>query len=350
MSIEPQRQFNFNTNHRPSSPERKAAKNDSYAIRRSQPHHVSPEYQLPSCYLLRQPTRHRSSLEHVFHFTLVTPQSSREQAAEAHFLYHQIVNNCEVAGLFLPIPNYTDSEGSVAKVYLHDLFRATSVLPHGPRPTEPRSDDPVWPFSPDATRNDDRLLDSIFSLAHKWLNASVPERERIHNTLQAIALDFSDGFFVPLTAQSSCTHRLSNALTPPSASNISPSQGTPVRLGGLRRLCLLPDANQCVSGQLDSQAYQQARKLGHRQILLPTLSCSRLRSTANSAGCVATLTVSPGAHTPTSLRRRATRSRSCPGCIRPRAVSRSTITSLVGSSSPTSRVRGCCACMLHAVR
>lgn len=81
-------------------------------------------------------------------------------------------------------------------------------------------------FSPDARSEDDRLLDSILPLAHKWLDASVPERERIHNTLQAIALDFLDGFFVPLTAQSSRTHRLSNALTPPSASNMSTSRAS----------------------------------------------------------------------------------------------------------------------------
>lgn len=210
--------------------------------------------------------RHRSSLEHVFHFTLATPQPSREQAAEAHFLYHQIMNDCEAAELFLPIPNSPDGEEPLAKVYLHDLFRAlhrfcptvvgrlnlVRMILHGL-------------FSPNATGEDDRLLDSILPLAHKWLDAGIPERERIHSTLLVIARDFIDGFFIPLTAQSSCTHNLSNILTPPIGSNVSPLQGTPVRLGTLRHLCLLRDANRCVvSGHLDSHAYQQARKLGHR--------------------------------------------------------------------------------------
>lgn len=209
--------------------------------------------------------RHRSSLEHVFKFTLATPQPSREQAAEAHFLYHQIVDDCEAAGLFIPTTKTDDGE-SVAKVYLHNLFRAL----HQFCPTVTGQLNLVRMilhglFSPDATSDGDRLLDSILPLAHKWLDASNPERQRIHKTLQAIALDFVDAFFVPLIAHSSCTHVLSNVLTPPSASNISPSQGTPVRLGSLRHLCLLRDANRCVvSGHLDNQAYNKARKLGHR--------------------------------------------------------------------------------------
>lgn len=122
-------------------------------------------------------------------------------------------------------------------------------------------------FSPDAISPDDRRLDAILPLARKWFDASDSDRQRIRRTLEAIALDFLDGFFVTLTAQSTCTTSISNILTPPSASNIGPSQGTPFRLGGLRYLCLLRDGNRCVvSGHLDRAAYNKEWSNGHQHL------------------------------------------------------------------------------------
>lgn len=209
--------------------------------------------------------RHKNSLEHVINFTLASPQPTQAQANEAHFLYHQIVDDCEANGLSLP--RIASDSTSATKVYLHNLFRSlhqfspsdigrlnlVRMILHGL-------------FSPDATNADDRLLDSILPLARtSWLNATDTDREKIHRTLQTIALDFLDGFFLPLTARSCPTTSVSNVLTPPSASNIGPSQGTPFRLGGLRYLCLLRDDKRCVvSGHLDKNAYNEARIGGYQ--------------------------------------------------------------------------------------
>ncbi|KAL0634475.1 hypothetical protein Q9L58_006564 [Maublancomyces gigas] len=207
--------------------------------------------------------RHKSSLEHVFHFTLASPQPSREQANEADFLYHEILNDCESAGLFLPTPT---TDKGVAKVYLHDLFRAL----HKFCPTDLGRVNLVRMilhglFSPTSITSDDRLLDTILSLARKWSDATDFERQQTYRTLELIAADFLAGFFIPLTAQSNCTPSVSKVLTPPSASSVGPAQGTPFRLGGLRQLCLLRDGNRClVSGHLDKQFYQQSRSRGQQ--------------------------------------------------------------------------------------
>lgn len=199
--------------------------------------------------------RHQRSLEHVLNFTLSSPLPLRKEAEEAHFLYHQIISDCEDAGLTV------GRDGS--KVYLHNLFRAVvkfcpsrngainliRIILHGL-------------FLSSQTTPDDRRLSSILPLARAWLDPG-HDHQPTFRILETIAADFLDGFFVPLTAQANCTPHVSGILTAPSASDVAPTQGTPNRLRGLRALCLLRDGNRCViSGNFDKGFHTRARKLG----------------------------------------------------------------------------------------
>lgn len=143
------------------------------------------------------------------------------------------MNDCEEVGLSLSTVS-TSSETRNAKVYLHNLFRAL----HKFCPTEPGRLNLVWIilhglFRSDTTAQADCSLGSILPLARRWLEITEPERQQTYRTLGIIARDFLDGFFIPLTAQSSCTPSVPALLTPASSSNVGPSQGTPMRLGGL---------------------------------------------------------------------------------------------------------------------
>lgn len=200
--------------------------------------------------------RHQRSLEHVLHFTLTSPQPTRKQAEEADFLYHQILSDCEAAGL-------TVGRGGSSKVYLHNLFRAIVKF----CPTDTGQVNLIRMilhglFLSDRTTPDDRALLTILPLARAWLNPD-HDHQPTYRILETIATDFLEGFFVPLTAQTGCTPHVSEVLTAPSASDVALTQGTPVRLRNLRTLCLLRDGNRCViSGNYDKGFHTRARKLG----------------------------------------------------------------------------------------
>lgn len=218
------------------------------------PHSFSVNPQTP----LRS-LRHRSSLEHVFHFTLASPKPSRADSDEAHFLYHEIMNDCESAGLFLSVAGGFDLGGDRDKIYVHNIFRAlvefcpndtgrlnlVRMILHGL-------------FCSDQTAPDDRSLGSILPLVRKWLVMTDEERGPMYRTLETIASDFVIGFFVPLTAQACCTPSVSRILSPPT--HVASTQGTPHRLRGLRRTCLLRDGNRCVvTGHLDKEVHRLDR-------------------------------------------------------------------------------------------
>lgn len=221
----------------------------------SHPNNLTPTFSVNP----QTPTRtirHQSSLEHVFNFTLTSPQPSRADADEGLFLYHEILNDCESAGLFLEAAE-SEVGGIRDKVYVHNVFRALvefcpldtgrlnliRMILHGL-------------FSADKTAPDDRSLRAVLPLARTWLNATPDIREPMYRMLEAIARDFVMGFFVPLTAQASCTPSVSGILSPPTI--IASTQGTPHRLRGLRRTCLRRDGNRCVvTGHLDKEVHRR---------------------------------------------------------------------------------------------
>lgn len=215
---------------------------------------------------IRQP-RHRSSLEHIFNFTLSSPQLNRADREEAFFFYNEIVQDCESAGIFVQVSEDVD------KVYVHNLLRA--LLEFAPK-EESRLNIVRMIlhglFSFDKVTSDDRTLTAILPLARAWhrgtksndLNDNDPQP--LYKTLQTIAADFLLGFFVPFTAQATCTPHVSGILSPSHAFGVARTQGTPNRLRDLRRTCLLRDGNRCViSGHLDMVAHTALRKLGHQQ-------------------------------------------------------------------------------------
>lgn len=201
--------------------------------------------------------RHQSSLEHVFNFTLSSPQPTPAQADEALFIYNEILNDCESAGLFLEAgESYID--GTRDKVFVHNVFRALiQFCPHDTGRLNLVRMILHGLFSADKTTSDDRSLRSILPVARAWLRANKPES--LHSTLEAIAGDFIMGFFVPLTAQASCTPSVSGLLSPPTI--VASTQGTPHRLRGLRRTCLQRDGSRCVvTGLLDKEVHRRTEK------------------------------------------------------------------------------------------
>lgn len=214
------------------------------------PHSVAVNPQTPTRAL-----RHQRSLEHVLNFTLSSLKPTREEADEADFLYHQILSDCEAAGLTV------GRDGN--NVYLHNLFRA--VVEYCPTKTGRINLIRMilhGLFLADRITPADRSLASILPLARAWLQPD-HDHQPAYRILATIAADFLEGFFVPLTAQASCTPHISGILTAPSGCDIAPTPGTPVRLRGLRALCLLRNGHRCVvSGNYDKAFHTRARKLG----------------------------------------------------------------------------------------
>lgn len=206
--------------------------------------------------------RHQSSLEHVFNFTLASPKPTHEQSTDAYALYNEIIADCQEADLFLPAGD--DADGG-EKVYLHNLFRALVCF----CPTAPGRINIVRMilhglFCADKVSIEERSLGFILPLACTWRTATEQERQPIYRILETVAADFLLGFFVPLCAQASTTPHVSGILSPPTAAaTISPSQGTPHRLQGLRRTCLLRDGNRCVvTGHLDKEVFNRLQRRG----------------------------------------------------------------------------------------
>lgn len=227
--------------------------------------------------------RHQSSLEHVFNFTLSSPPPTRKQADEAHFLYNQIMHDCEEAGLFLVTGGVRDDgdldededddddgDRDGDKVYLHNLFRALIEF----CPTDSGRLNIVRMilhglFSSGNVSPAERSLLAVLPLAHIWLTLNEDERQPIYRILETVATDFLVGFFVPLTAQASTTPNLSGLITPPAAAaNIATTQGTPHRLRSLRNTCLARDGYRCViSGHLDLEVHN--RRSRRRRVAPP---------------------------------------------------------------------------------
>lgn len=230
----------------------------------------------------RRQIRHRSSLEHILSFTLRTPPPEPDQIAEATLLYHEILADCEAAGVVLRKPPCngdmaapqelhgqvkspaTDDVGEIfdneyysedddqqsqdGSVPLHKLFRAiydyspttdgqvnvVRIILHGLFPVQDHED----PF--------ERALVRILPRARKWRSFTAAEKDSVYRTLVIFASDFLEGFFVPLKAQGRCTPSVSNLITPTSRTEVDPDQGTPTRLGSLRRTIMARDGNRCV--------------------------------------------------------------------------------------------------------
>lgn len=227
--------------------------------------------------------RHKSSLEHIFSFTLVSPPPGPHEIARATLLYHTILDDCDADNAVLPKPPgdsdreaLVDRSSEIAElcaqedlmfgdhenddnledqyvpnygnVPLHKLFRSiydycptddgrvniVRIVLHGLFPAEDKED---------AT---ERSLLRIVPRAERWLSFGPVEKEVVYLTLSKFASDFLEGFFVPLKAQGRCTPSVSTLLTPTSRSEVGPDQGTPKRLGGLRTLCMARDGNRCV--------------------------------------------------------------------------------------------------------
>lgn len=210
--------------------------------------------------------RHQSSLEHIFQFTLSSPQPTRADRDEAFFLYNQILDDCQTAGLHLDTGKI-DRDGNHATVQLHNLFRAlvefspkdvgrlniVRLVLHGL-------------FLSSKTTPEDRSLTAILPLVRTWLRASEDQRQPIYRMLEMIARDFVLGFFVPLTAQASCTPHISGLLSSQDRFGAASTQGTPHRLSDLREACLLRDGHRCVvSGHLDKAEHMLKRRRGRHQ-------------------------------------------------------------------------------------
>lgn len=229
--------------------------------------------------------RHKSSLEHIFSFTLLSPLPGPHEISRATLLYHTILEDCETDGAVLvKPPGDSDHEALVDRsaeiaelcaqedqmfgdqndqdddnlddqylpnygnVSLHRLFRSiydycpkdegrvniVRIVLHGLFPPENKED---------AT---ERSLLRIIPRAERWLSFGPVERQNVYRTLSIFASDFLEGFFVPFKAQGRCTPSVSTLITPTTRIEVGPDQGTPNRLGGLRQLCMARDGNRCV--------------------------------------------------------------------------------------------------------
>lgn len=228
----------------------------------------------------RRQLRHKNSLEHVLSFTLNSPPPSPQQATRATLLYHRILDDCEKDGVFIEKPigdgdqdALVDRTAEIAELYaeeqafddqddnddddyvpnygkvpLHKLFRAmyeycpkdegriniVRIVLHGLFPVD------------DHENPTERSLLRILPRAERWLSFGPDEKENVYRTLTIFASDFLEGFFVPFKAQGRCTPSMSKLITPITGSEVSANQGTPSRLGGLRKLCMARDGNRCV--------------------------------------------------------------------------------------------------------
>lgn len=236
--------------------------------------------------------RHRSSLEHAFNFTLTTPDPKPREIEEANFIYFTIADDCERAKIMLEsrtgdndsevssrnpsddLASYDDDDddnsyppSGTGAVYLHRFLRAL----HEHSPTDAGRINLVriilhGLFSRELTATFDRTLEAILPRARRWPFLTPDQRQHIFATLVAIAVDFLEGFFAPLTAQGQCTPSVSTRLTPSARFSASQSQGTPSRLHNLRRLCLLRDGHRCVmTGFFDKEFLTRERKARRRQ-------------------------------------------------------------------------------------
>lgn len=231
--------------------------------------------------------RHRTSLEHVLSFTLLSPPTTPNQIAEATFLYHRILDDCQEAGIVLRKPagdadhertelrrqstdrdpaadetcglepdesdqlsdyDEDDDQPSDGSVPLHKLFRAiyehsptadgqvniVRIVLHGLFPVE------------DYENPSERALLRILPRARRWVSYAADEKDQVYRILAVFAADFLQGFFVPLKAQGRCTPSVSTLITPTTRTEVDSEQGTPHRLGDLRRLCLARDGGRCV--------------------------------------------------------------------------------------------------------
>lgn len=232
--------------------------------------------------------RHRSSLEHVLSFTLLSPAPTPNQITEATFLYHRILDDCQEAGIVLRKPagdadhertefrkqstddaatvdenfgleqldegdqlsDYDEEEDqpSNGSVPLHKLFRAiyeyspttdgqvniVRIVLHGLFPVQ------------DYENPLERALLHILPRARRWISYTPDEKGQVYRILAVFAADFLQGFFVPLKAQGRCTPNVSTLITPTTRTEVGPEQGTPNRLSDLRKLCLARDGGRCV--------------------------------------------------------------------------------------------------------
>lgn len=251
----------------------------------------------------RRQMRHRSSLEHILSFTLLSPLPAQHDIDEATFLYHRILDDCEAAGAVLRKPpgdadnvradqrdqqehafagadleleNLSDYDGddgnddndddlpSDGAVPLHKLFRAiidycptvegcanvVRIVLHGLFPVD------------DYQNPQQRALTSILPRARRWISFTAIEKEHVYRTLALFADDFLQGFFVPLKAQGRCTPAVSTLITPTSRSEVGPDQGVTTRLGTLRRRCLARDGGRCVMTRTYDNRYLETLYAG----------------------------------------------------------------------------------------
>lgn len=240
----------------------------------------------------RRQIRHRSSLEHILSFTLLSPPAAQHDIDEATFIYHRILDDCEAAGAVLRKPpgdgdnvraeQLQHQEHALASadlepdhlsdydeddddddlpcdgaVPLNKLFRAiieycptvegranvVRIVLHGLFPV----DDYDMPHQ--------RALTNILPRARRWGSFGVSEKENVYRILAIFADDFLQGFFVPLKAQGRCTPAVSTLITPTSRSEVGPDQGVTTRLGTLRRRCLARDGGRCVMTRIYDNRY-----------------------------------------------------------------------------------------------
>lgn len=239
--------------------------------------------------------RHRSSLEHILSFTLLSPPPAQHDVDEATFLYHRILDDCEAAGAVLRKPpgdgdnvraeqhdqqehafadadlepenpfEYDDDDDDDnlrpdGAVPLHKLFRA--IIQYCPT-VEGRANvvrivlHGLFPVD-DYENPHQRALTSILPRARRWLSFTAIEKENVYRILSIFANDFLQGFFVPLKAQGRCTPAVSTLITPTSRSEAGPEQGVTTRLGTLRRRCLARDGGRCVMTRTYDNRYLEA--------------------------------------------------------------------------------------------
>lgn len=247
----------------------------------------------------RRQIRHRSSLEHILSFTLLTPLPAPHDIEEATFLYHWILDDCEAAGVVLRKPSGDgdteraddrlraleraalepddetpsddddddDDLPSDGTVPLHKLFRA--IIEHCPT-IEGRANvvrivlHGLFPVT-DPENPSQRALTSILPRARLWRTFTPADKSTVFGILAVFADDFLQGFFVPLKAQGRCTPAVSTLITPTSRSEAAADQGVSSRLSTLRARCLARDAGRCVVTGVYDKAYVTKLYAGRRR-------------------------------------------------------------------------------------
>lgn len=236
--------------------------------------------------------RNQNSLEHILSFTLYSPLPSTKELADAELLYHEIIHGCEEARIFI-VPSGTDVDTPAVhpagdndndddddsedlpfddRVYVHKLFECLFFY----CPTTAGRNNIVrmvlialFAPNPDPADYTARSLTSILPLARQYLSSTPPQQAAIFATLQLLAHEVLNSFFIPLQAQGRNTPSVTSLISPTSRSEASPHQGVRTRLLNLRALVLARDNYACVVCGLPDIGVVESRKRRRRQTQVP---------------------------------------------------------------------------------